>query len=586
MKLRSALRLRALLLAAALWTSPALAQDGAVAWRIELDASVEVQSLLEEHLDVYRYRGRPGVDAAMLQRLVARAAADAEALLATAGYFSPQIEVTGTPAAGMTTVLIRVITGPVARVAAADISVTGAIAGEPNEVERIARAKQRWRLKVETPFRQSAWDDAKEALLREFRFDGYPAARITSSAAEVDPEAARVTIKVAIDSGPLFRYGATQIDGLQRYPRNIVENLQRFRSGERYSYEAVVRYQTELQTSGFFRSASVAVDTDPAQAAAAPVRVRVVEHPLMKIDLGAGFSTDTGLRGEASFTHHNTLQPGWQSSTKLRLDSKEQAVNAELALTPEAGGWRNRLGVEAERSDIENLVSRTLGLTAQRAWRTPEEEHNWALKFQTEEQSLTAGPVDNLSALSLNYAWTLRGVDDLLRPRRGHMINLQLGGASAALLSTRSFMRGYGRGLYILPVGRADRVHLRGELGAVWASARDGIPSEFLFRAGGDQSVRGYDYESLGVREGSAVVGGRFLGVATIEYQHDFTAQWGGAMFIDAGNAADSPSELRPVYGYGVGVRWITPAGSLNLDIAQPEDAGKVRLHFTLGVRF
>ncbi|RPJ48401.1 MAG: outer membrane protein assembly factor [Betaproteobacteria bacterium] len=586
MKLRSTLRLRALLLAAALWTSPALAQDGAVAWRIELDAPVEVQSLLEEHLDVYRYRGRPGVDAAMLQRLVARAAADAEALLATAGYFSPQIEVTGTPAAGMTTVLIRVITGPVARVAAADISVTGAIAGEPNEVERIARAKQRWRLKVETPFRQGAWDDAKEALLREFRFDGYPAARITSSAAEVDPEAARVTIKVAIDSGPLFRYGATQIDGLQRYPRNIVENLQRFRSGERYSYEAVVRYQTELQTSGFFRSASVAVDTDPAQAAAAPVRVRVVEHPLMKIDLGAGFSTDTGLRGEASFTHHNTLQPGWQSSTKLRLDSKKQAVNAELALTPEPGGWRNRLGVEAERSDIENLVSRTLGLTAQRAWRTPEEEHNWALKFQTEEQSLTAGPVDNLSALSLNYAWTLRGVDDLLRPRRGHMINLQLGGASAALLSTRSFMRGYGRGLYILPVGRADRVHLRGELGAVWASARDGIPSEFLFRAGGDQSVRGYDYESLGVREGSAVVGGRFLGVATIEYQHDFTAQWGGAMFIDAGNAADSPSELRPVYGYGVGVRWITPAGSLNLDIAQPEDAGKVRLHFTLGVRF
>lgn len=586
MKLRSALRLRALILAAALWTVPALAQDGAVAWRIELDAPVEVQSLLEEHLDLYRYRGRPGVDAAMLQRLIARSAADAKALLATAGYFSPQIEVTGTPADGMTTVLIHVITGSVARVATADISVTGAIADEPNDVERIARARQGWRLKVETPFRQSAWDDAKEALLREFQFDGYPAARITSSAAEVDPETARVTIKVAIDSGPLFRFGATQIDGLQRYPRSIVENLQRFRSGERYSYEAVVRYQTELQASGFFRSASVAVDTDPAQAAAAPVRVRVVEHPQMKIDLGAGFSTDTKLRGEASFTHHNTLQPGWQSSTRLRLGSKEQGINAELALTPEPGGWRNRLGVKAERSDIENLVSRTLGLTAQRAWRTPEEEHSWALKFQTEEQSLTDGPVDNLNTLSLNYAWTLRGVDDLLRPRRGHMLNLQLGGASAALLSTRSFMRGYGRGLYILPVGRADRVHLRGELGAVWASARDGIPSEFLFRAGGDQSVRGYDYESLGVREGSAVVGGRFLGVATIEYQHDFTAQWGGAMFIDAGNAADSPSELRPVYGYGVGVRWITSAGTLNLDIAQPEDSGKVRLHFTLGVRF
>jgi translocation and assembly module TamA len=587
MKPRSVMRLRVLLLLAALWTTTVLAQDGDIAWRIELDAPADVRPLLEEHLDVYRYRGRPGVDAAMLQRLVARSAADATALLATAGYFSPQIEVKGAPAAdGTMTVFIHVINGPVARVAAADISVTGAITDDPAAAERIARARQRWRLKVETPFRQSAWDDAKEALLREFRFDGYPAARITSSAAEVDPETARTTIKVAVDSGPLFRYGATQIDGLQRYPRSIVENLQRFRSGERYSYEAVVRYQTELQASGFFRSASVSIDTDPAQAAAAAVRVRVVEHPLTKVDLGAGYSTDTGLRGEASFTHHNTLQPGWQGSTKLRLDSKEQILNAELALTPEPGGWRNRLGVEAERSDIENLISRTLGVTAQRAWRTPEEEHGWALKFQIEEQSLTAGPVDNLNALSLNYSWTLRGVDDLLRPRRGHMINLQLGGASAALLSTRSFARGYGRGLYILPIGRADRIHLRGELGAVWANEREGIPSEFLFRAGGDQSVRGYDYESLGVKEGTSVVGGRFLGVATVEYQHDFTAQWGGAMFIDAGNAADSPSELRPVYGYGVGVRWITPAGSLNLDIAQPKDSGKVRLHFTLGVRF
>lgn len=581
------MHLRALLLLAALWATAALAQDGGMAWRIELDAPADVRPLLEEHLDIYRYRGRPEVDAIMLQRLVARSAADAKALLAAAGYFSPQVEVQETPAAdGRTTIRIRVTTGPVARVAAADIRVTGAIANDPVEAERIARARQRWRLQVEAPFRQSAWDEAKEALLREFLFDGYPAARIASSAAEVDPETARVTIQVAVDSGPLFRYGATQIDGLRRYPRSIVENLQHFRSGERYNHEAVVRYQTELQASGFFRSASVAVDTDPAQATAAAVRVRVVEHPVMKIELGAGYSTDTGVRGEALFTHYNTLQPGWQGSTKLKLDAKEQTLNAELALTPEAGGWRNRLGVEAERSDIENLVSRTLGLTAQRAWRTPEKEHNWALKFQIEEQSLTAGPVDNLNALSLNYSWTLRAVDDLLRPRRGYMANLQLGGASAALLSTRSFSRGYGRGLYIVPAGRADRIHLRGELGAVWASAKDGIPSEFLFRAGGDQSVRGYDYESLGVKEGTSVVGGRFLGVATAEYQHDFTAQWGGAIFIDAGNAADSPSDLRPVYGYGVGVRWITPAGSLNFDIAQPNESGKVRLHFTLGVRF
>jgi len=328
------------------------------------------------------------------------------------------------------------------------------------------------------------------------------------------------------------------------------------------------------------------VDTDPAQATAATVQVRVVEHPEKKVDLGLGFSTDTGPRGEALFTHYNTLRPGWQGSSKLRVDTKEQTLNAELALTPESGGWRNRLGAEALHSDIENLITRRYGITAQRAWRSPEKEHDWALKLQVEEQSLTAGPVDNLNALSLNYSWTSRKVDDLLRPRRGHMVNAQLGGASQSLLSTRSFVRAYGRALQIVPVGRHDRIHLRGEAGAVWADSREGIPSEFLFRAGGDQSVRGYDYQSLGVAKGSSIVGGRFLGVATIEYQHDFTPQWGGALFIDGGNAADTPSSLKPVYGYGAGVRWITPAGALNLDVAKPQENGRLRLHFTLGTRF
>ena len=103
-----------------------------------------------------------------------------------------------------------------------------------------------------------------------------------------------------------------------------------------------------------------------------------------KIDLGVGYSTDTGVRGEALFTHYNTLRPGWQGSTKLRLDAKEQTFNGELALTPETSGWRNRLDAEALHSDIENLITRRYGVTAQRAWRSPEKEHDWALKFQVE----------------------------------------------------------------------------------------------------------------------------------------------------------------------------------------------------------
>jgi translocation and assembly module TamA len=213
-------------------------------------------------------------------------------------------------------------------------------------------------------------------------------------------------------------------------------------------------------------------------------------------------------------------------------------------------------------------------------------EHDIVVKFQTEEQKITDGPVDNLEALSLNYSWTLRRVDDVLRPREGYLLNLQVGGAAEPVLSTRSFVRTYARGLYILPFGHRDRLHLRAEAGAVWADGRDGIPNEFLFRAGGDQSLRGYAYQSLGLRESSAVLGVRYLAVSTVEYQHDFTESWGGTVFVDSGNAVDKLSDFRAVHGYGLGVRWMSPAGSLNFDIARASEDGKLRFHFTIGARF
>lgn len=574
------------LLVAAGGITPAAAQDGRFAWRIALDAPDAMRTLLEQHMDIFRYQGRADVDALLLDGLVARAAQDARQLLATEGYFAPEVRARVDREGETAVVRIDVDPGQAARIASAEIRVVGAIADAPAERARVAQAKRRWRLPVGEPFRQSAWESAKDALLREFVFDGYPAARIASSAATVAPRSDSVSLQVVLDSGPLFRFGALQVSGLERYPLAMVENLRPFREGDRYAHDAVLRYQSELQSSGHFRNASVSVDADPAHAGAAPVVVRVVEHPAKKLDFGIGYSTDTGPRGEIAYTHYNALRPGWEGTGRLRLDASEQVLEGGLGLLPEAGGWRNRLGLEAHRSDIENLRNSRLGLSARRAWRTPAEEHEFTLKFQGEEQAVSGGPADTLKALTLNYSWTLRRVDDLLRPRRGYLLNMQLGGAASPLLSTRSFVRAYGRGLYIVPLGDAARIHLRGELGAVRAAARDGIPAEFLFRAGGDQSVRGYAYQSLGLTDGAATLGARYLGAATLEYQQDFSERWGGAVFVDAGNAVDSLSSFQPAYGYGVGLRWLTPAGAVNLDVARAHETGKLRLHFTFGVRF
>ncbi len=568
------------------WLVSAWAQSPALSWRIELETPDHVRRLLETHLDIYRYRNRPEVDMLVLERLIDGVPSDARRLLVTEGYFSPKISVGKTPSDTTHVVNIRVAPGEPVRVNAVTLEITGAITGNPEDTGRVADSKKRWRLPAGSRFSQSAWTEAKDALLNAFLLDGYPAARVSASKAQVDPESAGVAVHVQIDSGPLFHFGATRITGLERYPKVLVENLNTIRQGERYTHDALLRYQGELQASGYFRSASVSVEPEPGNATATPVLVRVIEYPVMKVDLGAGYSTDTGPRMQAGLTHNNTFQPGWQSVSKLKLEGKQQSLDARLAFLPEASGWRNRLGAEAKRTDIEDLITSNLSFSLSRAWRSPGLEHDINFKFESEEQKIESIVTDNVQALSANYSWTLRRVDDLLRPRKGYLLNLQLGGAAEALLSTRSFVRSYGRGVYIQPLGRYDRLHLRAEAGAVWADARDGIPNDFLFRAGGDQSIRGYAYQSLGVQIDSAVVGARYLAVGTVEYQHDFTESWGGALFIDSGNAVDNWSDYRAVQGYGAGVRWISPAGSLNFDVAQSSEDHKVRFHFTIGARF
>ena len=118
------------------------------------------------------------------------------------------------------------------------------------------------------------------------------------------------------------------------------------------------------------------------------------------------------------------------------------------------------------------------------------------------------------------------------------------------------------------------------------AGGRDGIPSSYLFRAGGDQSVRGYAYQSLGVAQAGAVVGGGGLGVASAEVVHWITPSWGAALFYDVGDAADTFSSFSAKQGYGVRARWRSPVRPINLDLAHRRATGKYRIHFSLGFAF
>ena len=139
---------------------------------------------------------------------------------------------------------------------------------------------------------------------------------------------------------------------------------------------------------------------------------------------------------------------------------------------------------------------------------------------------------------------------------------------------------------HLIPLGASDALLFRGELGVTFAPSAQGIPQDFLFRAGGSNSVRGYAYQSLGVKQGEATVGGRYLATISGEYTHWINPTWGAAVFVDAGNAVDDRQAIDLAVGYGVGARWRSPAGPLGIDLAYGQREGKLRLDFSLAIPF
>jgi len=129
----------------------------------------------------------------------------------------------------------------------------------------------------------------------------------------------------------------------------------------------------------------------------------------------------------------------------------------------------------------------------------------------------------------------------------------------------------------------------RVEAGQVFVHDRIGVPDTVLFRAGGEDSVRGYGYRTLGPSVNGAVVGGRVLLTGSVEMEHPLSNRMPallGAVFVDAGNAADRWNEMRPVFGYGVGLHYRSPVGPLRLDLAYGQDERRLRIHVSVGIAF
>ena len=470
---------------------------------------------------------------------------------------------------------------------------------------------------VSADFVQSDWEAAKRGLLREVTQRRFPRARLVETSATVDPEERRAALRVVIDSGPEMHFGELRIEGLKRYPREIITNLNKIEPGDEYSEAALTALQSQLQDTGYFSSVEVSADmskvlnaelqelkegedepdANPQDMAATPaapeqpvgptvlpVLVRVVENKQKNVEVGVGFSTDTGARAQLSYDDLNVF--GKRMKSDLLYEQKRQTARVDFFWPTTPKGYNDSVGAGVERNDVRGEITTLATIAARRAWGSPLLERSLTLEALVEKREVPPNPSTNTRSLPLTYSITKRKLDSLIQPTNGYVVQGQLGGALLPILTDEKFLRLYLRGMMLKPLGPSGTVVLRGEFGAVAAKEKLGVPSTFLFRAGGDQSVRGYGYRELGVRENGAIVGGKYMATASAEYQYWFRPPWGVAVFYDVGNAADKVGDLQPKSGFGAGARWRSPVGPINVDIAYGHAVKKARLHFSLGFTF
>jgi translocation and assembly module TamA len=562
------------------------------AYELEIDAPSALQALLYEHLDLARFRNTAEderLSPVELDRLSATAPEQARALLETAGYFNAKVVMQRRGDAELQRLLMTVEAGPQVQVSTVQLEFAGALAQADGAAlrERLGNA---WALPVGAAYEQQAWSEAKNGLLNLARTEGYPLAHWASSRALVRTETNAAELALTLDSGPLFRLGALRIEGLKHQPASSIERLAGYREGDPYSAKTLLDFQERLIKTGLFDSISVEINPEAGTAAATPVLVNVREAARQQATASIGYHTSNGPRVGLEHLHRRPFGLDLRARSKIELGRDRSALDLELTSHPQTDMERNLAAFSVERDQlIENQTKLNWRARLGRQRETENNDRTYYLEWLRSDERFPGSEVHG-SAISLNLDRSWRRVDSIVVPTQGltaHWL-LGLGRADNSVAQNGWFGKLHARLFWYQRLGANWTSTLRTEVGQLLAGDAVGLPDALRFRAGGDDSVRGYAPEDLGPQDALGnKVGGRVLWTGSAELAHPLSVKLPsllGAVFVDAGQAAMHWRELKPTLGYGLGLRLRSPVGVLRVDVARAQALNSWRLHFSVGI--
>jgi translocation and assembly module TamA len=562
--------------------------------RIEVEGvEGEVRGNVYAFLTMERFRYREDLTEDAVLRMYNRVDSEARSALRPFGYYSPQIRTTIEPQdeGRNWRVLIRIDAGTPVLIESVDVLVQGPGAQDP-VFERILNQTV---LRKGEPLHHGDYERVKGDLTRTAAANGYLDAHMTDSQMLVDAPAQTARLRLVLDTGQQYRFGAVDIQQSVIRPA-LMQRFLRFREGDAYNTTQLLRTQFALDDSLYFASVEVLPQERDPQTLTVPVRIQATKSDRL-FTFGPGYGTDTGVRGTFGWTDSRLNSLGHRFRFEVRASSISRTIDSHYDI-PIGDPALDRFSMQLVRREEEISVLDTTELSLTPSITRVRGPWQRVMSLSLTKTTTDNGGTDvtsNLLAPGISFASVPEGFLGEALFSRG--LYLDLIGSQSLLGSKADFLRAHVQFERVFDLMPQWHLLVRGEAGSSLVKDFNELPGIYRFFAGGDRSVRGFGYNALSPlelvhlrptpefpqgRDEMLPTGGRHLLVGSVEIARDLPRNLAIATFFDIGNAFNrfgDPME----YSAGVGLRYRLPVVTIGIDIAKPlSTSGSPRLHMNI----
>ena len=417
---------------------------------------------------------------------------------------------------------------------------------------------------------------------------GYFDAKMSEHSIKVYPAQRAADIDIHLDSGVRYRFGDIRYGSMTPATQRLLNQMVNFKTGKPYKAIKLSKLNRDFSLTGYFNQIDIRPLRDQAVNHHVPIHIGVSPKTAHELETGVGFSTDEGPRVSLSWNKPWFNEKGHSISNDFKISQ----VNTELTsryTIPAGNPLREYYTLEGgyQQTRLDDTDSELLSGSVHRWVKRPE---SWDrdVFFRVEYEDYIQADKSGSSLLLIpGVAFNRREVKgrDGLDPKSGQVHNLKMELSSTSWGSDTSFIKLWGRSKWLTTLADKHRFIGRIEQGAIQVESVNKLPPSIRFFTGGDQSIRGYSYESISPKDtNNKLTGAKYMTVTSIEYNYEFVEKWRLATFLDAGTATNDYKDPWKL-GAGLGIRWVTPVGPLKLDLAWAisEPGTPWLIHFSMG---